>query len=282
MSNNADLRPAEIRLPAVAGRFYPAQADRLQSDVARHLAAGAAEPAIGRVLGVMAPHAGYVYSGDIAGKVFARIDVPARVIVLCPNHTGRGARIAVATRGAFRIPGADISIDEPLARAILAELPDAEADLSAHAQEHAIEVELPFLHARRGGEPLAIVPIVLGGLAEAEAIEVGRGLARAIAREAADALVVASSDMSHYLSDAEARAIDQVALAPLLDMDPGRLYRTVRERRISMCGYLPATAMLSYAKAAGARSAELVGYATSGDAFGDRDRVVGYAGVVVR
>jgi AmmeMemoRadiSam system protein B len=230
----------------------------------------------------MAPHAGYVYSGDVAGMVFARIDVPPRAIVLCPNHTGRGARIAVAAQGAFRVPGADVPIDEPLARAILEHVPGARADLDAHAGEHAIEVELPFLLARRGGAPLSIVPIVLGGLGEDEAIEVGRGLHRAVAGAGGDVLVVASSDMSHYLPDGEARAIDHVALEPLLAMDPGLLYRTVRERRISMCGYLPATAMLSYARASGAERAELVGYATSGDAFGDRDRVVGYAGVVVR
>jgi AmmeMemoRadiSam system protein B len=278
MSNNGHLAPERVRPMAVAGRFYPADADELAGAVAEHLARGAAAPR-GQVIAVMVPHAGYVYSGDVAGQVFANIDVPEAVIVLCPNHTGRGARISIAAASAFAMPGGTVPIDAELAAALRAELPGAEMDDDAHRHEHAIEVELPFLHARQ--ERVRIVPLVLGGLSEAEAIELGRGLWRAAKRSKARPLVVASSDMSHYLPDAEARRVDQVALAPLLALDPGGLYRTVYQRQISMCGYIPATAMLAYAREAGAYRPELVGYATSGDAFGDRERVVGYAGVVV-
>ncbi len=229
----------------------------------------------------MAPHAGYVYSGGIAGAVFAAIDVPPRVILLCPNHTGMGQRISVVADGAFRIPGADIPIDAPLAAAILREVPGAAADRDAHLHEHAIEVELPFLLARQPA--LTIVPIVLAGLSAREAIALGEGLARAVAAAAApgEVLLVASSDMSHYLPDAVARKVDHQALEPLLAYDAPALYRTVVDNDISMCGYIPATAMLAYAHATGAPAPELVGYATSGDAFGDRSRVVGYAGVVI-
>lgn len=270
-----------IRQPAVAGRFYPGDAQELQREVSAHLGAGVAGTDPVAVRGVMAPHAGYVYSGGVAGQVFARALVPRRAVVIGPNHTGRGARISVVPAGAFVLPGGRVPIDEELAAAILEEVPGAQADIEAHRFEHSIEVELPFLVARQ--PDLRFVPIVLGGISGATAVAVGEGLARAIARAGGDTLVVASSDMSHYLTDDEARRVDRVALEPLLAFDPGRLYDTVVEQDISMCGFIPATAMLAYARASGATDApELVAYATSGDASGDRGRVVGYAGVLVR
>lgn len=271
----------DVRDPAVAGRFYPAAPDALAREVTRYLGHGGLAPGPARAL--MAPHAGYVYSGEVAGRAFARVEVPRRVILLCPNHTGRGPAISIMARGAYRIPGAQVPVDSELAAAILAQVPEARDDRTAHAAEHAIEVELPFLLARQ--PELRIVPIVLGMLSLDAALALGRGLHRAVrglgAEAPADTLVVASSDMSHYLPDAEARDADRLALAPLLAFDPEGLYRTVVAHDISMCGFVPATVMLSYAREAGAGTPELVAYATSGDAFGDTSRVVGYAGVVV-
>jgi len=273
-----------IRPAAVAGRFYPGDAGALEEQVAALLANGEAgspaeAPAAARAAAVMAPHAGYAYSGGVAGRVFGRVAVPERVIVLCPNHTGFGRRVSVVPAGRFCLPGGDVAIDEELARAVLAEVPDAEADREAHRFEHAIEVELPFLRARQ--DKVRLVPIVLAGLSERDAVALGEGLQRAAARAGGDVLVVASSDMSHYLPDDVARRVDRMALEPLLAFDPAGLYRTVRAHDISMCGFIPATAALSYARLVGARAPELVAYATSGDASGDRDRVVGYAGVVM-
>jgi hypothetical protein len=270
-----------IRPTAVAGRFYPGEAEELERQVTALLAAGesaAARPAV-RAVAVMAPHAGYMYSGGVAGRVFAGVEVPERVIVLCPNHTGLGRRIAVVPAGRFCLPGGDVPIDEELAAAVLAEVPGAEADREAHRFEHAIEVELPLLRARQ--PRLGLVPIVLAGLSEAEALALGEGLHRAVARAGGGALVVASSDMSHYLPDEVARRVDHMALAPMLAFDPAGLYRTVRAHDISMCGFIPAAAALSYARLAGASAPELVAYATSGDAGGGRQRVVGYAGVIM-
>jgi AmmeMemoRadiSam system protein B len=271
-----------IRQPAVAGRFYPGDARELEREVSAHLASGAGGTDPVAVRAIMVPHAGTMYSGGVAGQVFARVEVPPRAVVMGPNHTGRGARISVVPAGAFVVPGGRVEIDEELAAAILEEVPGAQADLEAHRFEHSIEVELPFLRARRAD--VRFVPIVLGGISGKAAAAVGEGLARAIARVGGDTLVVASSDMSHYLPDAEARVVDRTALEPLLAFDPGQLYRTVVDQDISMCGFIPATAMLAYARAAGATSSpELVAYATSGDAAGgDRSRVVGYAGVLVR
>lgn len=277
-----------LRSPAVAGRFYPASAPELTEQVAGFLAAtgGAADSGHGprRACAVMAPHAGYVYSGGVAGKVFAAIEVPRRVILLGPNHTGRGPRVSVMASGAWQMPGARVPVDEELAAAILAASPLADADHEAHQYEHSLEVEVPFLVARQPA--LRIVPVVLGALSASEAVGFGEALYRAViqvraAHAGEDVLVVASSDMSHYLPDETARRVDRTALAPLLAFDPEGLYRTVVDHDISMCGFIPATAMLAYARQAGAARPELVAYATSAEAFGDKSRVVGYAGVVL-
>lgn len=273
-----------LRSPAVAGRFYPDSDRELSQQVADFLGQGPGTLPR-RACAVMAPHAGYVYSGGVAGKVFAAIEVPRRVILLGPNHTGRGPRISVMASGAWRIPGADVPIDEELAAAILDAFPAASPDREAHRFEHALEVELPFLVARQ--PDLRIVPVVLGLLSAGDAVAFGKALHRAVsqvlraATEPGDVLVVASSDMSHYLPDDTAREVDRTALTPLLAFDPEGLYRTVVEQDISMCGFIPATAMLSYAREAGAARPELVAYATSAEAFGDRSRVVGYAGVIL-
>jgi hypothetical protein len=270
------MTPIDVRLPAVAGRFYPGDPGALARDVARYLGAPAPAPRIGLV----APHAGYMYSGGVAGKTFAQAKIPALVVILAPNHTGRGARVSVLAARALRIPGADVPVSADLAERVLREVPGATPDVRAHEREHAAEVEVPFLVALR--PDVAILPIVLGGLDGDEAVAVGRGLARALAGlDVGDVLVVASSDMSHYLPDATTRARDKLALERLCALDPEGLYRTVRDNDISMCGVLPATAMLSYARERGAARAELTAYATSGDASGDYSSVVGYAGVLV-
>jgi AmmeMemoRadiSam system protein B len=270
---------SEIRAPAVAGRFYPERAAELETTVARLLGAAAvAQPAPHLV--VVAPHAGYIYSGGVAGKVFAHTVVPRRVVVLAPNHTGRGARGAVWSHGAFDLPGGAVPVDEEVCSRLLAE-PESvlSDDRDAHRHEHALEVELPFLRARR--PDVTVTPIVLGPLDLDECLAVGRSLARVLGGLEEPALLVASTDMNHYLSDAVTRERDARALEPLLALDAPQLYHRVRDEDISMCGVVPTTAALFYARARGATRAELLGYATSGDAFGDRERVVGYAGVII-
>jgi MEMO1 family protein len=268
----------DVRQPAVSGRFYPADADQLRAEVVNFL--GGATSGGGQAhRGVVAPHAGYVYSGPVAGKIFADTIVPRRVVVLAPNHTGRGARAAVWTRGAFALPGDKVPVDEELAARLLEADVGFVADREAHRFEHALEVELPFLRARN---PDAIVtPVILGGLDSAECIALGRTLAEIVGALDEEVLVVASSDMSHYLPDDVTREIDLHAIAPMLECDAPRLFDVVEREEISMCGILPATVMLSYARARGATRGTLVAYGTSADAFGDRDRVVGYAGIAV-
>lgn len=271
----------EVRPSAVAGRFYPGTAHEIASALAELAPPASAQPAIA----AMCPHAGWVYSGATAMAVLGRIAVPEVVVVLCPNHTGRGARVAIWPDGAWQTPVGAIAIDAALAARIADEcraIRGARLDRAAHLTEHAIEVLVPMLAARQPA--LRLVPIVVGSLDADECIALGQALARAIAQadgRGGDALVIASSDMSHYLPEAVARQQDALALDALATGDPARLLAVVDANDISMCGARPAAAMLAYARARGAAAPELVAYATSGDAFGDRARVVGYAGALV-
>ena len=268
------------REPAVAGRFYPADPAVLAEDVAALLAEHpggrpTAEPPR-PALGLLAPHAGYPYSGAVAGATYARVAVPERVVVLCPNHTGMGVRVAAWPGGAWLTPLGRVPVDAGLTAALL-EGGLAAPDRDAHLLEHAAEVQLPFLQLRR--PDVAIAAVCLGPLSYARCEEFGHAVARAARRSGA--LVVASSDMSHYVPAAEARRKDGLALERVLALDPRGLHEVVRREDITMCGYVPATVMLVAALDLGAREAELVRYANSGDVTGDEDSVVGYAGVVV-
>jgi len=262
------------RMPAVSGQFYPGTASGLSRallDLTREETTR--EPAIG----VVAPHAGYVYSGAVAGELFSSVRVPGKTVIFCPNHTGIGEDAAVMSHGAWRMPWGDVPIDEELATRLETACPLLREDASAHLREHAIEVQLPFLHRFR--PDVRIVPVALGRLSLEECRALGEGVANAIAADAERPLLVASSDMSHYVPDAVARKKDRMAIDRMLALDPEGLYRTVRTERISMCGVLPATVVLFAARRLGATSARLVRYATSGDVSRDFEQVVGYAGL---
>jgi hypothetical protein len=262
------------RMPAVSGQFYPGTAAGLSRALLELTREGKArEPAIG----VVAPHAGYVYSGAVAGEVFSSIQVPGRAVIFCPNHTGIGQDAAIVSHGAWRMPWGDVPIDEELAARLETACPLLREDASAHSREHAVEVQIPFLHRFR--PDVRIVPVALGRLSLEECRDLGEGVADAIAGDAERPLLVASSDMSHYVPDAVARTKDRMAIDRMLALDPEGLYRTVRTERISMCGVLPATVVLFAARRLGATSARLIRYATSGDVSREFDQVVGYAGL---
>lgn len=267
---------ATIRQPAVAGRFYPAQAETLRRDLQSYLKNGPPQRAIGCVI----PHAGYMYSGHVAGAVYARLQLPRRFVILCPNHTGRGAPLAINASGAWRTPLGDAPIDGELARRLMAAFPYLEEDAAAHQSEHALEVQLPFLQALVPGFTFVPICVGVGQLAVLQAL--GKAIAAALREAKDEALIVASSDMNHYETDAITRVKDEKAIARVLALDAAGLHEVVRRERISMCGYGPTVTMLTAAKELGATTAELVKYATSGDVSGDREMVVGYAGMLVR
>jgi MEMO1 family protein len=272
-----------IRTPAVSGRFYPRRADELTRDIHRYMPDDKARrvPA----LGCIAPHAGYMFSGHVAGAVYSRLEIPQRCVILCPNHTGMGVPLAVMTRAAWQTPMGAVSADAELGAELLRRFPSLEEDSAAHRGEHAIEVQLPFLQARR--TDLRFLPIALGTSNFEVLHELGEALADAISAQTENAredkvLIVASSDMNHYESDAITRVKDHKAIARILALDARGLWEVVMNEDVGMCGFGPAIAMLTAAKRLGATEAELVKYATSGDISGDRDQVVGYAGIIVK
>jgi MEMO1 family protein len=268
-----------VRHPAVAGRFYPCDRETLSKEVSTYLSETPEQKPV-RALGCIAPHAGYMYSGHVAGAVFAALEIPQLCLVLCPNHTGVGRALAIVSEGTWETPLGSVPIDHSFAAALKQCCALLHEDSSAHRNEHAVEVELPFLQMRQ--PHLKFVPIALG-TGQFDALEqLGEAIAAVIAAQNSAVLIVASSDMNHYESDAITRVKDHRAIEPILALDARALYDVVTREKITMCGFGPAVAMLTAAKKLGAKSAELVKYATSGDVSGDRDLVVGYAGVIIR
>lgn len=267
-----------LRKAAVAGRFYPSQPDRLRRDLLEYL--GPPRTRL-QARGLVVPHAGYFYSGGVAGAVYSGIEIPQRVLILCPNHTGLGASLSIMSRGEWEIPLGRVPVDRELARGLLRHCPFLTEDAEAHRFEHSLEVQLPFLlHLR---PDLRLVPIALGRGDFPTFRRLGEGIARALRDlPGQPALVVASSDMNHFEPDEVTRIKDGKAISRILSLDAPGLYQVVRRESISMCGYGPTIAML-YGTEASARThrAELVRYATSGDAGGGRSEVVGYAGIAL-
>lgn len=265
-----------VRQPAVAGQFYTDIPERLRSDLGSMIGA-----ASGRriAVGIVAPHAGYVYSGGVAGKVYGAVEVPRHVIVLGPNHHGIGARAALYPRGEWLTPLGSVPTGGRLADLLKKHAPLVDEDLAAHRFEHSLEVQLPFLQYLR--PDVTIVPLCLGFGDFDSCRELGEGIARAVREFGEEVLIVASSDMSHYEPAESARRKDEMALREVLALDPAGLLRVCRQERITMCGVVPTTVMLVAALALGASRAELVHYATSGDITGDNRQVVGYAALTV-
>jgi hypothetical protein len=269
-----------IRRPAVAGRFYPAKPESLARQLDEYLASEeAATEKSAAALGCLVPHAGYMYSGPVAGAVFRRLPARAAYIILCPNHTGRGAPLAIMSKGEWLTPLGAVQVDGELAGNLRHSCHLLMEDAEAHEDEHSLEVQLPFLQRSVGA--FTFVPIAIGvsRLAALEAL--GHGIAQTLKGSPGATLIVASSDMNHYEPDDITRLKDRKAIDQILALDPAGLYEVLRREDISMCGYGPAIAMLTAAKDLGATRAELVRYATSADTSGDRSAVVGYAGIIV-
>jgi MEMO1 family protein len=264
------------RVPAVAGRFYPADPEALYREVDGFLGPSPSdEPAIALV----APHAGYAYSGAIAGAVYRSARIPDVVVVLAPNHAGVGARAAIQTGGRWLLPGGAVPVARSEAESLrgLALLTD---DPRTQSHEHALEVQLPFLLRRN--PKVRIVPVSLSFMPYTACVRIGTALADVVIQHGRDVLIVASTDMSHYLPADVVESQDRLALEHVERLDPEGLYSEVVDRDISMCGIIPTTVALVAAKALGAESATRVAYGNSGDASGDFSRVVGYAGYVIR
>ncbi len=265
-----------IRKPAVAGQFYTANPSLLAKEVSGLV--GQKKEKIDAI-GVISPHAGYAYSGGVAGEVLSSIKPKAVYIVLGPNHTGRGKPFGLDWQRAWKTPLGDVKIDDELAGAILKDSEYISADRACHDGEHSIEVQLPFLQSLN--KNFTFVPIVISS-ADAKAYEgMGTELAKAVRASKKDVTIIASSDMTHYEPHESAKKKDMLAIEKILSLDTDGFLGAIKKYGISMCGFAPAAVMMQASVALGAKKTKLISYKTSGDASGDYSEVVGYAGVVI-
>ncbi|MBG0790924.1 MAG: AmmeMemoRadiSam system protein B [Desulfovibrionaceae bacterium] len=266
------------RQPVVVGRFYDGVPDNLNAVVDGFLAAGRGRRAEPTLL-AMVPHAGYVFSGAVCGQTLAEAHLAQTVLLLGPNHTGRGEPFALWPEGTWHIPGGGVPVDTELTGELLAADSHISPDVEAHLGEHSLEVILPFLH--RLDPAVAIAPMAVSMPYLDVLRQVGTNIGQALKALGRPVSIVVSSDMSHYISHDSAKRRDAMALDAAVALDPAGLFETVRSNNISMCGVMPMTVGLYAALELGATKGELVTYATSGEVSGDYDQVVGYAGVLV-
>jgi AmmeMemoRadiSam system protein B len=265
-----------LRLPAVAGRFYPDNPEELTALI-REFAKPLPGQKPAHAMACLVPHAGYRFSGHVAGAVFSRIAVPRKILILGVRHFPRGEPVAIISTGAWSTPLGDVPVDEVLASALKNEYRIFREDAVAHSREHSLEVQLPFLQVLAPG--FSFVPIALGTVRLDDLVAVGEALARVLAANP-ELFLLTTSDLNHYEDDATTRLKDQKAIDQILALNPRGLYDICTKQSISMCGLGPAVAMLTALRALGATHAELVRHATSAELSGDTTSVVGYAGFI--
>jgi AmmeMemoRadiSam system protein B len=265
------------REPAVAGQFYPSSALELTGMVSGYTETACEKESS---IGVVSPHAGLMYSGGVAGAVFSRIRFPETFILIGPNHTGLGRPVSIMSSGEWYVPTGKVEIDTGIADGLKGHSAIFEEDVLAHQMEHSLEVQLPFMLYFSSG--IKIVPVTMMSVSLDVCRHVGEALAEAVKNAGYPVTIVASSDMSHYVTDSAAREQDRKAIECIMALDPEGLFNTVKDENISMCGAVPVTSMLYAAKKLGAEEASLVKYMTSGEVSGDHDYVVGYAGITVK
>ena len=266
-----------IRQAVAAGTFYPASAGELRKAIQPLVDAGGVKE---EVYGMICPHAGYIYSGGVAGAVLSRAALSDTVIILGPNHTGLGEPFSVWAEGSWQTPLGDVEVDEEMAGAMLAASAHLKADTLAHLREHAIEVQLPFLQYLKPG--IKIVPVTLSHAGTETYSQIGQALAGVIQASGNNYVILASSDMTHYESHVSAQRKDKMAIEAILKLDEYELASRIARNGISMCGYAPVAVLIAAARAMGATAGELVRYQTSAEASGDFSAVVGYAGIIIK
>lgn len=265
-----------VRSACVAGRFYPGTKSALSKQVETLLEAGKPKS---DAIAVISPHAGYMYSGATAGRVLSSINIPDRVILLGPNHTGMGTPASVMPSGIWEIPTGDVEIDEELSRMVLASSNLFQNDFEAHLMEHSLEVMLPFVHAMNPSAK--IVPITIMQADQGECSEMGKALANIISSINQKVLLLVSSDMNHYEPDSVTRVKDKLAIDKIIALDPQGLLEVVERQDITMCGVIPTAIALYASRSLGAKQGRLVNYTTSGEVNGEMNAVVGYAGIII-
>lgn len=270
----------QTRKAAVAGQFYPSNPDELRAAITSFTPTPASPESRLPAKAVIVPHAGYIYSGRVAGRVFSSAILPRRFLLLGPNHSGRGAALALAPAGLWSTPLGDAVVDQALNMGLTKTCPRLQEDESAHRNEHCLEVQIPFLQVLR--QQFTFSAICIRTIEYQDLEKLGQAIGRVIAVSAEPILIVVSSDMTHYENADAAAEKDRLALSRILALDAKGLYRTVLEHDITMCGFAPAVAALIACRELGADSGRLIQYANSGEVSGDCERVVAYAGVTIQ
>jgi hypothetical protein len=265
------------RKPAVAGSFYAGTPESLRNQVLKCLETDQKPE---EAMAAIVPHAGYMYSGWVAGAVYSRLKIPKTVVILGPNHTGMGAGASIMVKGEWQTPLGGVAVNEKLAASILNYSKVLADDEGAHLREHSLEVQLPFLQYLEA--EFSFVPIAFLSHNYEACEDVGKALSQAIREYQQPVLILASTDMSHYVSQEVAKKKDQQAINAILNLSARELYQTVLSQRISMCGFIPTVTLLIACQHLGAKEAKLVKYMTSGDINRDYTAVVGYAGFIIR
>ena len=267
---------ATNRQAAVAGYFYSSNPGELRTTIESFVRKPQSTL---EAKAVVVPHAGYMYSGSVAGEVFSAVSLPHRIILLGPNHSGRGSALALSPAGEWHMPLGAVRIDEDMNQSLREECPGLKEDSSAHQSEHSLEVQIPFLQVLQPDFCFSAICVRTQEYAILE--NLGHGMARTIRSLQEPVLLVASSDMTHYESAENASRQDQLAIDQILALNPEGLYQVVMEKHISMCGFAPAVAVLIACRDMGASNGRLIRYTNSGVASGDYDQVVAYAGIAV-
>jgi len=266
-----------IRKPAVAGAFYPSNPEELTSMIAGMVDL---EQEKKEVLTVISPHAGFIYSGPVAGALFSAVQFPGKLVLLGPSHREISSKVAIMRTGTWSTPLGDIPVDTELADLLMSSSTIFEEDEEAHRNEHSIEVQLPFI--QYFVKQFSIVPICIGyHISYEELEELGIAIANGIKKCDSETLLIASTDMSHYVEQTTAQKLDFIAIQKIQELNPRGLYDAVTSNNISMCGFQPTTSALVASKELGAKTASLIKYQTSGDISGNYDEVVGYAGLTI-
>lgn len=265
-----------IRKPAVAGTFYPGSFDELKQMLEEFIDQSAPRK---KAMAIISPHAGYIYSGKVAGKIFSSVELPEDFIILSPNHTGLGVRAALMDSGYWETPMGNAKINQDLAQILKNHCPVLEVDSLAHQREHSLEVQLPFLQYLLS--VFSFVPICISTQNYRELCSIGEGIASSVKEYKKPVLILVSSDMTHYEDADSAREKDMKAIKMVENIDPQGLFNIVRNEGISMCGYAPAVSALEACRILGARRGNLIAYSTSGDTTGDYGSVVAYAGILI-
>ena len=274
-----------VRRPTQAGSFYAGDAKALRVEIENcffHKFGPGRLPKIEpkgprKIVGLVCPHAGYVYSGPVAANAYFELALdgkPDVVVVLGPNHTGYGSALALMDAGIWQTPLGDVEVDTAVAHEVVSKTPLVDVDEIAHKYEHSIEVQLPFLQYLYG-DKFRLVPICFGMQDLASAEEVGRALVEVLAER--NAIIIASSDFTHYESQASAAKKDGAAIKAVESMDARKFLTVVESENVTACGYGPIATLITAANGLMAKGARLLQYKTSGDITGDKSSVVGYA-----